>query len=65
LTRRERQVMEHLLSGKTSKEIAETLAASPRTVEGHRRMIFSKIGVSSAAQLVRVVLEARGAAARS
>ncbi|HZR81832.1 MAG TPA: response regulator [Candidatus Binatia bacterium] len=64
LTRREREVMEHLLSGRTSKEIAATLSASPRTVEGHRRMIFSKMGVSSAAQLVRVVLDARGTGAR-
>jgi len=59
LTRREREVMELLITGRTSKEIAAALRASPRTVEGHRRMVFLKMGVSSASQLVRVVLSAR------
>ena len=34
---------------------------SVRTVEGHRRMVLSKMNVSSAAQLVRTVLSAREA----
>ena len=51
--------MELLLAGKTSKEIAAALNVSVRTVEGHRRMVFSKMNVSSAAQLVRIVLSAR------
>jgi FixJ family two-component response regulator len=59
LTRREREVTELLITGKTSKEIAAMLRASPRTVEGHRRMVFLKMGVSSASQLVRLVLSAR------
>jgi len=60
LTPREREVMEHLLAGRSSKEIASAMQISVRTVEGHRRIVFSKLGVSSAAQLVRVVLGARG-----
>ena len=56
LTPRERQVMELLLAGKTSKEIAAALRVSVRTVEGHRREVLSKANVSSAAQLVRTVL---------
>ena len=59
LTPRERQVMELLIAGKTSKEIAVALNVSVRTVEGHRRMVFSKMDVSSAAQLVRTVLSIR------
>ena len=59
LTPREREVMELLLKGKTSKQIADALRLSVRTVEGHRRMVFMKMDVSSAAQLVRVVLNAR------
>ena len=51
--------MELLIAGKTSKEIAAALHVSVRTVEGHRRMVFSKMDVSSAAQLVRTVLSAR------
>jgi FixJ family two-component response regulator len=62
LTPREREVMELLLAGKTSKEIAATLGVSVRTVEGHRRVVLSKTNVSSAAQLVRVVLSVRRSA---
>jgi two-component system, LuxR family, response regulator FixJ len=60
LTPRERQVMELLVAGKTSKDVASALRVSVRTVEGHRRIVFSKMNVSSAAQLVRTVLTARG-----
>lgn len=59
LTPREREVMELLLEGKSSKEIASAMHVSVRTVEGHRRMVFFKMDVSSAAQLVRAVLSAR------
>jgi hypothetical protein len=56
--------MELLIAGKTSKEIAVAMNVSVRTVEGHRRLIFSTMDVSSAAQLVRTVLGAREARAR-
>ena len=65
LTSREREVMELLIAGKTSKEIAAALRVSVRTVEGHRRMVLSKTNVSSAAQLVRAVLSAREASPRA
>ena len=64
LTPREREVMELLLAGKTSKEIAAALRVSVRTVEGHRRVVLSKTNVSSAAQLVRAVLSVRNASHR-
>ena len=56
LTPRERQVLNLLTAGKTSKEIATTLGLSVRTVEGYRARIYMKTGVSSVAQLVRTVL---------
>lgn len=65
LTPREREVMELLVAGKTSKEIAVAMNVSVRTVEGHRRIVFSKMNVSSAAQLVRTVLGAREADSRA
>ena len=65
LTPREREVMELLVAAKTSKEIAVAMNVSVRTVEGHRRMVFSKMNVSSAAQLVRTVLSAREADSRA
>jgi FixJ family two-component response regulator len=65
LTPREREVMEHLVDGRTSKEIAVAMHLSVRTVEGHRRMVFSKMDVSSAAQLVGAVLRMRDTNARA
>ena len=64
LTPREREVMEHLLAGKTSKQIAAAMNVSTRTVEGHRRMVLFKMNVSSATQLVRTVLGVREAHSR-
>lgn len=61
LTPREREVTDLLVAGKASKEIATALGVSIRTVEGHRRMIFMKMDVSSAAQLVGSVMSAREA----
>ena len=49
--------MELLVTGETSKEIACDLHLSVRTVEAHRRMVLRKMNVTSAAQLVRVVIE--------
>ncbi len=65
LTPRERQVMELLIAGKASKEVAAAMDVSVRTVEGHRRMVFLKMNVSSAAQLVRTVLSTREAPSRA
>jgi two-component system response regulator FixJ len=59
LTPREREVLDLLLAGKSSKEIAVQLRLSVRTVEGHRRVVLRKMEVSSAAHLVRAVLSAR------
>jgi FixJ family two-component response regulator len=56
LTARERQILDLLVGGKTSKEIATSLGVSVRTVEGHRARIYLKTEVSSVAQLIRVVL---------
>jgi two-component system, LuxR family, response regulator FixJ len=52
LTEREREVLEHLLAGKTSKETARALSISPRTAEAHRRNLLQKFGVASAKELL-------------
>jgi two-component system, LuxR family, response regulator FixJ len=59
LTPREHEVMELVIAGKRSQEIAAALRVSVRTVEGHRRRVLSKANVSSAAQLILTVLSAR------
>jgi ATP/maltotriose-dependent transcriptional regulator MalT len=49
LTKRERQVLCLIASGKSNAEIAEQLVVSVRTVERHISSIYSKIGVSGTA----------------
>ena len=55
LTPREREVMDMLALGNSSKEIAATLKISVRTVEGNRRVVLRKMGVPSAAHVARAV----------
>jgi FixJ family two-component response regulator len=53
LSEREREVLQFIVEGLTNKEIARTLALSPRTVETHRANLFAKLGCESLAQLIR------------
>jgi FixJ family two-component response regulator len=59
LTPRERQVMELLAVGNSSKEISTALGISVRTVEGHRRNVLRKMQVDSAVQLARAIAASR------
>jgi FixJ family two-component response regulator len=52
LTQREREVLGHILSGLTSKQIARELNVSPRTVEAHRKNLLHKLGISSVKDLM-------------
>lgn len=53
LTTREAEVLELLAKGLTSRQIAEALSLSPRTVDSHRAAIGAKAGTTSAAELTR------------
>lgn len=55
LTVKEREVMTRVLRGETSKEIAEELENSSRTIEIHRARIFDKLNVTNAVELSRLV----------
>jgi DNA-binding NarL/FixJ family response regulator len=59
LTERERQVLRLVVAGSSSKEIAEALVISPKTVSVHRTNIMDKLGVRNSAELVRYVMEHR------
>jgi FixJ family two-component response regulator len=52
LTKREREVLDKLLEGGTSKQIARELAISPRTVETHRQHLLHKLEVDSLKELM-------------
>ena len=56
LTERERQVLDQVLAGKTSKGIAEALTISPRTAELHRRNLVNKLGFASTKELRNAVV---------
>ncbi len=56
LTMREIEVLRLIALGHTSVEIARQLSLSPRTVETHRARIYTKLGLSTRAQLVRYAL---------
>jgi two-component system response regulator DctR len=53
LTDREREVMQHVVAGMSSKGVAELLGLSYRTVEVHRIGIMKKMSVKSIPDLVR------------
>jgi RNA polymerase sigma factor (sigma-70 family) len=55
LSPRQRNVMEFLIDGLTSKEIAQQLGISPRTVETYRAFVMAKMGASSLAELVKSI----------
>jgi FixJ family two-component response regulator len=54
LTPREREVMALMVSGYSSKQMAKELIISFRTVEGHRRRIYAKLGAESIADLIEM-----------
>jgi DNA-binding CsgD family transcriptional regulator len=56
LTERERQTMEFLLQGLTSKEIATRMRISPNTVKAFIKMIMMKTGTSTRSAIVGKIL---------
>lgn len=52
LTKREREVFEHLVQDKTTKEIAALLFISEKTVRNHISNVIQKLGVKGRAQAV-------------
>lgn len=53
LTPREREVLQLLAEGRTTKEIALLLKVSPKTVETHRHQIMERLGINSVAELTK------------
>jgi DNA-binding NarL/FixJ family response regulator len=53
ITDREREIVQLLAEGKSSKEIGTILGISVRTVETHRAAIMKKLGLKSFSELIR------------
>jgi FixJ family two-component response regulator len=61
LTQREREVMDLVVEGLLSKQIAARLGTAEQTIKVHRMRVMEKMGVQSVAELVRQVsLMSRG-----
>jgi FixJ family two-component response regulator len=58
LTPREFQVMELVITGMLNKQIAGELGTAEKTVKVHRGRMMQKLGVTSVAELVRLVQKA-------
>jgi two-component system, NarL family, nitrate/nitrite response regulator NarL len=59
-TERERQVLSYVFEGLVNKEIAERIGVSESSVKATLQQLFSKTGVRTRSQLVRVALEQYG-----
>ncbi len=61
LSERHRQVLDLMVKGLTSKQIASVLNINHRTVENYRAAVMEKLGVSNVAQLVRAMIHVEAA----
>lgn len=58
LTPRELQVLRLFASGRPTREVAQNLGISPKTVETHRIRIYDKLGVKGVVDLTRLAVRA-------
>jgi len=56
ITPREREVLQFMAEGKTTKQIASCLHVSAKTVESHRRGIMDKLNIHSIAELTKYAI---------
>jgi DNA-binding NarL/FixJ family response regulator len=56
LTAREREVLQLLAEGRSTKEIAASLSVSVKTVETHRQQIMDKLDIHSVAELTKYAI---------
>jgi DNA-binding NarL/FixJ family response regulator len=57
LTQREREVLQLIAEGNSTKQIARRLHISPKTVEAHRLRVMSKLNIDSVAQLTKYAIQ--------
>lgn len=57
LSQREREVLQLMAEGNTTKQIALRLHISPKTVEGHRLRLMNKLDIDNVAQLTKYAIQ--------
>ncbi len=60
LTPREQEVIQYLVQGLTSKEIAERMSISPNTVKAFLRLVMVKMGVSTRSGVIGKIVGSNG-----
>ena len=58
LSRRQREVLQHMAAGKLNKQIAFELGLSERTIKMHRAAVFAALAIKSSADAIRIAIEA-------
>jgi len=56
LSKREKQILQLVANGSTTKEVARDLGISPHTVKTHLERIFEKLGANDRAQAVAIAI---------
>ena len=56
LSSREREILRLVAEGRTSREIAERLSISPKTVDTYRSRLMRKLGVENLVALVKFAI---------
>jgi DNA-binding NarL/FixJ family response regulator len=56
LSKREREILQKIANGATTKEVASELGISPHTVKTHLERIFEKLGANDRAQAVAIAI---------
>jgi len=57
LSQREREVLQLMAEGNTTKQVARRLHISPKTVEGHRLRMMDKLNIDNIAQLTKYAIQ--------
>lgn len=57
LSRREREILQLVVEGKSSAEIAEVLTLSPKTIETYRSRLMAKLGIKDVPGLVKFAVQ--------
>lgn len=64
LSPRQRQVMEHVATGMSNKDIGARLNISPKTVENHRAWVMERMGARNVAELVQQAIRIKARSRR-
>lgn len=56
LSPRESEIVDAIVAGRTTKQIAEVLGVSQRTIDAHRASILKKLDLDTAAELIRLAV---------